>query len=86
MEQRSVFVVTPKGRFRLRNNNMSYWENYLVPKGWFRSHRDYLINLKKIESISKISNSVYYIHMKGGSEEIPVSRSFFAEFRQLLGL
>ncbi|MDO4866821.1 MAG: LytTR family DNA-binding domain-containing protein [Clostridia bacterium] len=86
MEQRSVFVVTPKGRFRLRNNNISYWENTLAPKGWFRSHRAYLINLKKIESISKMSNSVYYIRMKGGTEEIPVSRSFFAEFRQLLGM
>ena len=86
MEQRSVFVVTPKGRFRLRNNNISYWENYLAPKGWFRSHRAYLINLKKIESISKMSNSVYYIRMKGSGEENPVSRSFFAEFRQLMGL
>ena len=86
MEQRSVFVVTHKGRFRLRNNNISYWENYLAPKGRFRSHRAYLINLKKIESISKMSNSVSYIRMKGGSEEIPVSRSYFAEFRQLLGL
>lgn len=85
MERRNVFVVTPKGRFRLRNG-ISYWERYLVPKGWFRSHRAYLIHLKMIESISKMSNSVYYIRMKDGTEEIPVSRSYFAEFKQLLGI
>ena len=85
MEQRSVFVVTPKGRFRLRNN-ISYWEHCLVPKGWFRSHQAYLINPRMIESISKMSNSVYYIRMKGAKEEIPVSRSYFAGFRQLMGI
>ena len=73
-------------RFRLRNSNISYWESYLVPKGWFRSHRAYLINLRMIESISKMSNSVYSIRMKGDSEEIPVSRSYFAEFKHLLGI
>ena len=82
MEQRNVFVVTPRGRFRLRNN-ISYWEAYLVPQGWFRSHRAYLINLKMIDSITKMSNSVYFIRMKGSTEEIPVSRSYFAEFKQL---
>ena len=82
MEQRSVFVVTPKGRFRLKHN-ISYWESYLIPRGWFRSHRAFLINLKMIESITKMSNSVYSIRMKGSQEEIPVSRSYFAEFKQL---
>ena len=85
MEQRNVFVVTPRGRFRLRNN-ISYWESQLVPRGWFRSHRAYLINLKMIESITKMSNSVYSIRMKGRSEEIPVSRTYFAEFKQLFNI
>lgn len=82
IEQRNVFVVTPNGRFRLRNN-ISYWEGILVPQGWFRAHRAYLINLKKIESIAKMSNSVYYIRMKGQKQEIPVSRSYSTEFRQI---
>ncbi len=64
----------------------AYWESYLIPKGWFRSHRAYLINLKMIESITKMSNSVYYIRMKGRPEEIPVSRSYFAEFKKLFGI
>ena len=85
MEQRSVIVVTPKGRFRLKYN-ISYWENYLVPMGWFRSHRAFLLNLKMIESITKMSNSVYSIHMKGCDAEIPVSRSYFAEFKRLFGI
>ena len=85
MEQRNAFVVTPRGRFRLRNN-ISYWESYLVPQGWFRSHRAYLINLKMIESITKMSNSVYFIRMKGRTEEIPVSRSYFAEFKQMFNI
>lgn len=85
MDQRNVFVVTPRGRFRLKNS-VAYWESYLVPKGWFRSHRAYLINLKMIESITKMSNSVYSIRMKGSTEEIPVSRSYFAEFKQLFGI
>lgn len=85
MDQRNVFVVTPRGRFRLKNS-VAYWESYLIPKGWFRSHRAYLINLKMIESITKMSNSVYYIRMKGRPEEIPVSRSYFAEFKKLFGI
>ena len=85
MDQRNVFVVTPRGRFRLKNS-VAYWENYLVPKGWFRSHRAYLINLRMIDSITKMSNSVYYIRMKGSPDEIPVSRSYFSEFKQLFGI
>ena len=85
MDQRNVFVVTPRGRFRLKNS-IAYWESYLVPRGWFRSHRAYLINLKMIDSITKMSNSVYYIRMKGSPDEIPVSRSYFAEFKQLFGI
>ena len=83
--QRSAFVVTPKGRFRLRNN-ITYWENYLLRRGWFKSHRVFLINLKKIESFTKLSNSVYTVHMTGCPDEIPVSRSYLAEFKQLLGI
>lgn len=83
--QRNVYVVTPERRYRLKYS-ITHWEDVLIPQGWFKTHRAYIVNLSMIESIIKLSNSVYTIRMKGCAEEIPVSRSYLAQFKKQLDL
>ena len=85
VDQRSVYVVMPDSRYRLRHN-IAYWEDTLPASEWLRSHRAYLIHLTKVESINKLSNSVYSVKMKHHPEEIPISRSYIAEFKRQLGI
>ena len=85
VEQRRQMLATPTKQYQLKNN-LAYWEQKLVPEGWFRCHRAFLINLSQIESTFPVSNSVYYVLMKHSKLEIPVSRTYLVDFRNILGL
>ena len=84
-EQRSVYLMTKDAQYQLKHN-IAYWETKLVPHGWFRSHRAYLINTKMIQSAVNLSNSVYCVRMKNHMQELPVSRSYLNEFKRLLDI
>ena len=84
-EQRSVYLMTKDAQYQLKHN-ITYWEAKLVPHGWFRSHRAFLINVKMIQSAVNLSNSVYCVRMKNHMQELPVSRSYLNEFKRLLDI
>lgn len=85
VDQRRLMIATRDKHYSLKNN-LTYWEQKLKPLGWFRCHRAFLINLSQIDSTFPVSNSVYYVLMKHSKLEIPVSRTYLVEFRNLLGL
>lgn len=80
-----VFLVTPKGKFQVRNS-LNYWEEKLKDQHYFRCHRGYLINLNQLSQVSPMFNSTYIVRMKGCEEEVIVSRNYSAQFRKLLNL
>ena len=84
-EQRNVYLMTKDAQYQLKHN-IAYWEERLVPHGWFRSHRAFLINIKMIQSAVNLSNSVYCVRMKNHTQELPVSRSYLNEFKRLLDI
>ncbi|NLO09619.1 MAG: response regulator transcription factor [Clostridiales bacterium] len=83
--QRDILLHTQNCEYILKHN-MNYWEDKLKGFGWYRCHRGYLININKVESIYPMFNSTYNIRIKGSDEEIPVSRSYIAEFKLLFNL
>ena len=85
MELRDLILITQSGEYVLRHS-ISYWEENLVPYGWFRCHKGYLVNMNQIEAIYPMFNSTYNVKIKNQKEAIPVSRTYIKEFRALLNI
>jgi DNA-binding LytR/AlgR family response regulator len=82
-----VWLVTDQGRVRAAARGINNIEEQLVPMGFMRVHRSFVINLARIREVSHHSKGVLtlstdpHIH-----EEIPVSRRCVAALKEQLGL
>lgn len=63
-------------------------ESKLDSSLFFRTHRNFLINLNYVENIVPWFNNTYIIHLKGrkNSYEIPLSRDNVKRFKTLMGI
>ncbi|WP_026690977.1 LytR/AlgR family response regulator transcription factor [Alteribacter aurantiacus] len=59
-------------------------EEKLGSHSFFRTHKGYLVNLERIESLTPWLNGAYQVKVRGGAGDIPVSRNYVKELRQLL--
>ena len=75
----SDFVLTNKQHY-LSSKTLKDYERILKDQGFFRSHRQYLINLQHVSGYSK--NDGGYIKMSTG-EIIPIGRRRVSEFRRI---
>jgi two-component system LytT family response regulator len=75
----SDFVLHNKQRY-LSSRTLKDYERILSDQGFFRSHRQYLINLDHVSGYSK--NDGGYVKMSNG-EIIPIGRRKVAEFRRI---
>ncbi|HHW49729.1 MAG TPA: response regulator [Clostridiaceae bacterium] len=80
-----VVAVTKFGQFKVRNT-LNCWEERLSESGFFRCHRAFLINLDKIEVIRPMFNNIYDIKLVDYPDNIPVSRKYAKQLKQILGL
>jgi len=53
---------------------------------FFRCHRSYCVNLKRIEEIIPWMNSTYLLKLTGDDKKVPVSRGNLKKFRALMKL
>lgn len=83
VENEQVTVVTEQGRFSSRDA-LNFWESRLKNERFFRTHKSFLVNLDKIKQVAPFFNSTYLLKLEGVTEEIPVSRSYLKEFRQIM--
>lgn len=68
--------------YRLKN-----LEDRLVPHGFFRVHRKYLVNLEMVTEIGSLPGSNFMLRTAGKKRiELPVSRRRVAELKEILGL
>ncbi|HEX3046567.1 MAG TPA: LytTR family DNA-binding domain-containing protein [Bacillota bacterium] len=65
---------------------LNYWEDRLKDQKFFRCHRSFLVNLEKVEEVIPAISTPYVLKIKGSHEEIPVSRTYVKDFKQLLDL
>ncbi|RNA67034.1 LytR/AlgR family response regulator transcription factor [Alteribacter keqinensis] len=61
-------------------------EEKLAAHSFFRTHKGYLVNLERVESLTPWLNGAYQVKMRGGTGDIPVSRNYVKELRQKLEL
>ena len=71
--------VVIKDRKHLISSTLKYWEELLPNKGFYRIHKSYIVNLKKIDKIS--GNQVIL-----PNQAIPIGRSYQQAFLKKLDL
>ena len=58
----------------------------LPEEEFFRCHRGYIVNLGRVAEIVPFFNGTYTLRLKGGREEVPVSRANARRLREHFGL
>ena len=76
-----VYVVTPQGEY-FTELTLGVLE---ARAGMLRCHRQYLVNVDRIDEISMAENSLAVLRMRSGAS-VPVSRRHLADVRAALGL
>jgi DNA-binding LytR/AlgR family response regulator len=51
---------------------------------FFRTHKSYLVNLDKVKQAVPFFNYTYLLKLEGSKDEIPVSRSYLKDFKQMM--
>ncbi|HEX3043160.1 MAG TPA: LytTR family DNA-binding domain-containing protein [Bacillota bacterium] len=86
VEKDEVSIIVKENMLYQSQEPLQYWEGRLREHKFFRCHRNYLINLEKVEEILPAFHSTFTLKLKGVLEEIPVSRNYVKDFRNILGL
>ncbi|MGN0143891.1 MAG: LytR/AlgR family response regulator transcription factor [Clostridium sp.] len=67
-------------------NKISEIQNRLYKNEFYKVHRSYIVNLRKIEEIEPWFNGTYILKMHGIETKIPVSRTNVKEFKKIMGI
>lgn len=54
--------------------------------GFIKCHRNYMVNLNKIDKITHWNNGVYLLYFKEIEENIPVNRNYYKNLKKALQL
>ncbi|HDP70576.1 MAG TPA: response regulator [Actinobacteria bacterium] len=79
-----VFVHATGGVYS-SSFNLKELEKRLLKKGFFRTHRSYLVNVHKAKEIVPMFHGSFILRLSGGIE-VPVSRRKAADLKSLLGM
>lgn len=81
---RNIVNIATKDEAYYSRKTLTYYENTLSNFDFFRCHRGYIINLHKIESVTKSGLSTYDLRFKDIDKNICVSRTKYKTLIELL--
>jgi DNA-binding LytR/AlgR family response regulator len=82
-----VWLQTDQGRLRAALPGFANVARRLLPLGFLRVHRRYVVNVGRIRQINRSATGILTLTTDEGAREvIPVSRRNEAEVRQVLGI
>lgn len=67
-----------------QNDTLKKWDNKLKKYGFYRCHKNYLINILNIEKLVPDKNNTFTVKMKESNETILVARNKMKELKELL--
>jgi len=76
-------VVITNGKSVLLRKSLLYWESILPSELFFRIHRNTIVNVQEVDSISKKSDGKYKVIMKNTRIEFEISRRYMKKIREL---
>ncbi len=84
-EGRNTFLVSEKGTYPTKLS-LKELEQKLKYYSFFRVHKGYLVNIKKVEELVSWSTNVFELKVRNSEKLIPVSRNYVKELRETLEL
>ncbi|MBU5267044.1 LytR/AlgR family response regulator transcription factor [Virgibacillus proomii] len=84
-EEKQVKIMTVSKTF-FTKKTLKDLESKLIPFGFFRIHKSYLINLNHVSQITPWFNGAYNLKIQGNEELLPVSRNYVKGLRERLEL
>jgi len=78
-------VYTTDNQEYLVLRSMTEWENRLPEEHFIRIHRSHIVNIDSIEKIRKVSGTAALVYLKGYTEPITLSRSYYKTVREKFG-
>ncbi len=84
IEGRDVRVVTQQKQY-FTSQTLNHWEERLRNLQFFRCHRSFLVNLDKVEKILPLFGGTYSLKLASQQMEIPVSRNYAKQLKNILG-
>jgi hypothetical protein len=83
-----VWLVTDRGRIRALNRGLENVERELLPFGFIRVHRGYLVNMHRIREVDQgfCKGTLTVSTQHHGRESIPVARRHVPRLRAALGI
>lgn len=79
--------IVAEGNLNYRSKyTLKYWEGRLFRNNFFRCHRSFLVNMKKVKEICPAFNSTFVLKFNNHKELVPVGRNYIKDFKTLVGL
>ena len=79
-------IYTDTDRY-LSTTSLAKLENNLIPHGFFRVHRGYIVNLEYVEDVEVVSSGILQLGINGiEGKKISVSRRRVVQLKRALGL
>lgn len=79
-------VVLSDGKNVLLRKSLIYWESILPLNIFLRIHRNTIVNIQEVNSISKNSDGRFKAVMKNGIVEFEISRRFMSKLREMMSI
>lgn len=81
VQGKQTFIYAKSGQW-ITNRPLGELENQLN-SDFIRVHRSFIVNKRKIKSITQISDRTYEIELQGCSQKIPMSRGAYSKHKRL---
>ncbi len=83
VDKRTI-ISTGKKKY-ISNNSLMQLEQRLKEQQFFRCHKSFLVNLHKVEKIIPMFHQTFIIKLQQNENEIPVSRHYAKQIREIFG-
>lgn len=85
-DKKDVNIVVEDSSIYKSKYTLKHWESKLSKNNFFRCHRSFLVNMKKVREIVPSFNSTFVLRFTNYKESIPVGRNYIEEFKRLIGM
>jgi len=83
VEEGVVYFFTDNEKLS-ENGTLKYWEDKLEDYGFYRCHKNYIVELNKVEKLITGKNNTYHLKMSNYVNEIPIARDKIKPIKEIM--
>jgi DNA-binding LytR/AlgR family response regulator len=86
MDNSTIYVASNDALYSTTYRTLDDVQKELDEKDFFRAHRGYIVNLKKVRELKQADSGTMLVSLEGFGKEVPVSRSRAKELKSFFKL